>query len=110
MHQQTYYAPGGGLDVRSLGQAADNLTNTAPPAGAALSNDRYTQAWRLLSVASSGLSAFHGYRRNNSIGWAVGWAILGGMFPVVVPAIAFAQGFGKPAVRPNGGRRRRTSR
>lgn len=110
MHQQTYYAPGGGLNVRSLGQAADNLTNAAPASGSAMMSASSMQMWRLLSVASSGLSAFHGYRRNNSIGWAVGWAILGGMFPVVVPAIAFAQGFGKPAVRENSGRRRRTSR
>ena len=52
--------------------------------------------WAVASVISAGAGAFHGYRRNQSIGWALGWAILGGMFPVIVPAIALAQGFGKP--------------
>lgn len=52
------------------------------------------------SVASAGLSAYHGYIRNNeSLGWALGWGILGSMFPVITPAIALAQGFGKPRVR-----------
>lgn len=51
--------------------------------------------WGVLGAVSVGLSAFHGYRRNNSIGWGITWGVLGGLFPVVTPAIAFAQGFGK---------------
>jgi hypothetical protein len=31
------------------------------------------------------------------VGWAVGWAALGGLFPIITPAIALAQGFGRPA-------------
>lgn len=109
--ETSYYKPGGGLRLDSLGQAADNITAPAPGASSVVMSERGMQIWQALSIASSGLSAFHGYRRNNSIGWAIGWAILGGMFPVVVPAIAFAQGFGKPAtVKQNAGRRRRTSR
>lgn len=54
-------------------------------------------AWALLSTVSLGLSAFHGYRRNHTVLSAVGWGLLGGAFPIIVPAIAFAQGFGKPA-------------
>lgn len=54
------------------------------------------QLWAVASVVSSAAGAFHGYRRNQSVGWALVWAVLGGMFPVVVPAIALAQGFGKP--------------
>jgi len=50
----------------------------------------------LLMVLSVGLSAYHGYRRNRSIGWAAWWAFCGGLFPVVTPAIALAQGFGQP--------------
>lgn len=49
----------------------------------------------VLTIASSAASAFHGYRRNNSIGWGIGWGILGILFPVITPAIALAQGFGK---------------
>jgi len=52
-----------------------------------------------LSAVSTGLSAFHGYRRNNSVGWAVVWGAAGALFPVLTPAIAFAQGFGKRAGR-----------
>lgn len=53
-----------------------------------------------LSALSAGASAFHGYRRNRgSLGWAIGWGLLGGMFPVITPAVALAQGFGKPARR-----------
>lgn len=51
----------------------------------------------LLSAASSAASAYHGYKRNDSIGWAVAWGILGGMLPVLVPAIGYAQGFGERA-------------
>lgn len=53
--------------------------------------------WGIASVASSGACAYHGYKRNNSVGWAVGWAVLGGLFPIVAPAIAVAQGFGQRA-------------
>ena len=53
-----------------------------------------------LSALSAGASAFHGYRRNRgSLGWAIAWGLLGGVFPVITPAVALAQGFGKPARR-----------
>lgn len=51
-----------------------------------------------LSLASAGASAYHGYKRNDSVGWAVAWGLLGGIFPVITPAIALAQGFGKRKV------------
>lgn len=53
--------------------------------------------WGVLRTVSVGLSAYHGYRRNESIGWGIGWGILGGVAPVITPAIAFAQGFGERA-------------
>lgn len=52
-------------------------------------------ALSLLSTASAAASAFHGYKRNESVAWALWWGFCGGMFPVVVPTIAVAQGFGK---------------
>jgi len=56
--------------------------------------------WTLAGVASVGVSAYHGYKRNHgSIGWAIGWGLLGGIFPIITPAIAAAQGIGKPAKR-----------
>lgn len=48
-----------------------------------------------LSAVGAGLGAYHGYKRNESIGWAVGWGLLGGMFPILTTAVAFGQGFGE---------------
>lgn len=51
-----------------------------------------------LSLAGSGLGAYHGYKRNEgSIGWAIGWGVLGYIAPVITTGVALAQGFGKPA-------------
>ena len=63
----------------------------------------------VLDTVSMAASAYHGYKRNNSIGWALWWGLMGAMFPVITPTIALAQGFGKPksAVR---NRRRRSRR
>ncbi len=64
-------------------------TPTAAPSGG-------FSLWSVIVPISAGLSAYHGYRRNNSIGWALTWGALGSVAPVITPAIAFAQGFGKP--------------
>lgn len=47
------------------------------------------------SLVSGPLSAYHGYKRNNSVAWGVAWFFLGSVFPVLTPTIALAQGFGK---------------
>jgi hypothetical protein len=47
-------------------------------------------------LAGGVLGAYHGYKRNDSVGWAIGWSILGGMFwPIALP-VMFAQGLGEP--------------
>jgi hypothetical protein len=51
-------------------------------------------AWAAVSTASMATSAFHGYKRNQSVGWALWWGMCGALFPVITPAIAVAQGFG----------------
>jgi hypothetical protein len=52
---------------------------------------------RVLSMAGAGLGAYHGYKRNrNSIGWAFGWSIFGGLMPIFAIPVAVAQGVGKP--------------
>jgi NADPH-dependent curcumin reductase CurA len=72
-----------------------------PPARAlALANVTYDDGvtvWYVLSVASSGMCAYHGYKRNDSLAWGLIWAVAGAALPVVAPAIALAQGFGKAA-------------
>jgi hypothetical protein len=50
-----------------------------------------------LSAVSAALSAYHGYKRDNSVGWAALWGVAGWLVPIITPAIAFAQGFGQPA-------------
>jgi hypothetical protein len=40
-------------------------------------------------------AGYHGYKRNNSVGWALLWSILGGAAPPITGVIAVAQGFGK---------------
>lgn len=48
------------------------------------------------TMAGTAIGAYHGYKRTKSIGWTVGWAVLGGLFPLITGAIALAQGFAKP--------------
>lgn len=73
------------VNRRSMGQAAPSTVPTG------------TILFGLLDVASVGISAYHGYKRNNSTGWAIWWGLMGGLFPVITPAIAIAQGLGKRA-------------
>lgn len=52
--------------------------------------------WTVGAMVSGPVVAYHGYKRNNdSIGWAIGWYLLSGFFPIT-PVIAYAQGFAKP--------------
>jgi len=51
-------------------------------------------AVRIVNMAVSGALAYHGYKRNHSIFWAVVWGLL--VPNVVGLPIALAQGFGKP--------------
>lgn len=40
--------------------------------------------------------AYHGYKRNKSVWWALGWSMLGGAIPILSLPLSAAQGFGKP--------------
>jgi hypothetical protein len=53
-------------------------------------------AYVALTMVGTALGAYHGYKRNDSVGWAVGWAFLGGLAPFIAIPVAFAQGLGKP--------------
>ena len=91
------------LDVRVISGLGSLGDPPAPPngengGGSTLqteSNSPRMLIWGLISAASAGLSGVHGYRRNNSVGWGIAWFVLGGLFPVITPTVAFAQGFGK---------------
>lgn len=108
-NQTNYYAPGGGLGLNSLNRMADGIGQADSPLVVIREPSPLIYAWGGLGMLSSAVSAYHGFKRNKgSIGWTIAWALLGGMFPIIVPVVAFAQGYAKPAVTPN--RRRRTSR
>jgi len=49
-----------------------------------------------LAMGVSALATYHGYKRDDSIFWAVVWGALGFMFPLPVGVIALAQGIGTP--------------
>lgn len=50
-----------------------------------------------LSMTGAAVGTYHGYKRNQSVGWAVAWGALGAIFPIVVVPLAIAQGLGEPA-------------
>lgn len=65
--------------------------------GALGDGSTWQTVYGVASIAGTGMGAYHGYKRNNSVGWAIGWGLLGGLFPIIVIPLAFAQGFGKRA-------------
>jgi hypothetical protein len=90
--------------MSALGQAIDSspLTISVRPTGALIG------AWWSLSTVSGLLSAYHGFKRNNgNIGWALAWFLMGSALPIVVPVIAFTQGYAKPETTRNSRRRNR---
>lgn len=56
----------------------------------------FTIAMIAISTVSAVVSAYHGYKRNDSIGWAIVWYFMGAWFPIITPTVALAQGYGKP--------------
>lgn len=73
---------------------SSNLSPERPRTGAM---DRYdwTSIATTAAVVGTGLGAYHGYKRNSSVGWAIVWGLLGGAFPIIAIPVAFAQGFAK---------------
>ena len=78
------------IGVEPCGLGADDPAVAAP--------SPTIPAWNYyVSTAATLALAYHGYKRDKSIGYAVLWGLVGGIFwPIAVP-IALAQGFGKPA-------------
>lgn len=81
-----------GATVRVLGDSEQQQAVTSHPLARPLK-----VAWALASVAGAAAGAYHGYRRNDSVGWALVWALAGSAFPVITVPIAIAQGFGEEA-------------
>jgi len=111
MTTKTNYYDGPGIGLSAFGQAIDSvpspITVTFRPTGAMV-----VAGWGL-STISAAVSAYHGYKRNRGdLGWTLAWFLGGAMLPVVVPVIAFTQGFARPGVTKNrsGRKSRRRSR
>jgi hypothetical protein len=74
------------LDQRGLGQFG------SPPG----TPGKLEFLWSPEARVIGGLAAaFHGYRRNQSVGWAIWWSIWGVITPPFTGIVAGAQGFGK---------------
>lgn len=54
-------------------------------------------AYSVLSAVGAISGAYHGYKRNDSAGWAVAWFFFGSWLPLLSIPISLAQGFGKRA-------------
>lgn len=85
----SYLTSGG--DPQKLAEATEMLAS----GDSITPSKRYAVIWGALSTVSMAASAYHGYRRNDSVGWALWWGLMGAMFPVITPTIAVAQGFGR---------------
>lgn len=112
MKNPDYYSRTGGLPgLQSLNGAVDSVSMR--PMGYLGKDSSARPVWSyamgVASFASMGLLGYHGYKRNDSVGWALVWGVFGSIvWPVTVP-IALVQGLGKPKITRNR-RRRRTSR
>lgn len=72
-------------------------SSDACPGAASTPSSTWSKVYGALAIASAVASGYHGVRRHNgSVLWGLLWFGLGGLFPVVTPTVAFAQGFAKP--------------
>lgn len=74
--------------MQSVGDSAELTENPGKDIAYAI--------WGTVHTAAIGASVYHGYKRNDSIGWAIGWGLLGALFPIITIPVAVAQGFGEP--------------
>lgn len=79
-----------------LGRLGEDVLATPDPEVVVVEEERSgLDFWGILSVAGAAAGAYHGYRRNRSIGWALVWALCGSIAPVITVPVALAQGYGK---------------
>lgn len=100
---------GDGYGPRSLGVITSEVTRSLGSEWGVITSEvtrslgqpEKTAAWKwmvaLTSLAGAGALAYHGYRRHNSTAAAIGWGILGLIFPVniIATGVAVGQGFSK---------------
>lgn len=84
-----------GVDGTDVSQAMPVVAGSGSTPGW-YANPTYWTIWGALSTISGAACAYHGYKRNESVGWAIGWFLFGTFLFPLAPALALAQGFGKP--------------
>jgi len=57
---------------------------------------KWQSVGKVLSYLGGVGGAYHGYKRNQSAGWAFGWFVFGSALPIFAIPVALAQGFAKP--------------
>lgn len=80
------------LPVFDLGNTAYHQVGADEPVSFGTSISRFVDAVKPALILGA---AYHGYRRNQSVMWALGWVVAARIAPVVTSGIAVAQGFGK---------------
>lgn len=108
------YYTGDGLGFQHLGQegppASAPVTRTEEAGTVTPATGMLGRLAAIGGTLSMPVLAYHGYKRNDSIGWAFVWGFFGSwVWPITVP-IAFAQGFAKSVRGVRGNRRRATAR
>lgn len=108
---QNYYGSGGLASGVVPGVAAPTSRRVVRVDSTSLANVESGPLWTMYSIAhlvSMGVLGYHGYKRNDSVGWAIVWGLFGSIvWPITVPIAIFAQGYGKPRLRKNRLRRKR---
>jgi hypothetical protein len=82
---------GSGYDYRALSDAPVPAPVLPPKVKAIIEHPAY----RAVSMASGVVGTYHGYKRNDSVFWALAWGVFGSFFPLAAMPIAVAQGIGK---------------
>jgi hypothetical protein len=83
------------LPVRPAAPGSVPAPAPAPAAYGETANLIVAGVTALAVTGSIAASAYHGYKRNNSAGWAAMWGFMAFLFPVVTPAVGIAQGWAK---------------
>ena len=80
-----------GLDAQMVREAVEEVGQSIPFWMDPEKRKIGITVWSVLGTVSMVASAYHGYVRNQSIGWALWWGFMGSLFPVITPTIALAQ-------------------
>lgn len=89
--------------LRSLTRPLAGLGQDQMQADGSYRPSRYWWIYSLVGITCGLLGAYHGFKRNDSVGWAFAWYLFGAWFPAIALPVAIAQGFGKPARRGTSG-------